>query len=136
MTVNLSYLRYIESKQKGLLTWLLQQLSTVKLKPFKLLALATGLNSCQITLLMLFEAVRLEENGKVKYELLNSYQVTVTNIEGKWFFYAEEHEVEELIEMGYQTKDGFKALKDAKKAAESFCESFRETFEEAEAENT
>ncbi len=83
-----------------------------------------------------FEAVRLEENGKVKYELLNSYQVTVTNIEGKWFFYAEEHEVEELIEMGYQTKDGFKALKDAKKAAESFCESFRETFEEAEAENT
>jgi hypothetical protein len=58
--------------------------------------------------------------------------VGVTKIDGAWFVWAEEHEPDELIKQGYQTEEGFKTLRDAKAAAESFGEYFESCWKEAE----
>lgn len=70
----------------------------------------------------------------VEMDSTNGYAITITKEDGAWFFYAEEHDIDELVKMGHQPEEGFKTLKAAKEAAEEWGELFESLWLQAELE--
>lgn len=65
----------------------------------------------------------------------DSYKIYVDKREdGRWQFWAEEHEPRELIIMGDQAPEGYATLDEAQYAAEQFGKSFEESAKESDAE--
>lgn len=79
-----------------------------------------------------FEAIYIHHEDRMECSTLDHYQISVTKENGAWFAYAEEHDVDELVRSGYQPKEGFKTLKEAKAAAEAFGEHFEACWKECE----
>lgn len=73
-------------------------------------------------------------SGAVELEPGDGYAITITKENGRYIFFAEEHETEELIAMGYHAPEGYRTLKECKKAAQEFGYSFEQTYLEAELE--
>lgn len=68
-----------------------------------------------------FEGIYKElGDDRASYVPVDTYQVSATKQDGRWFVFAEEHETQELIRMGEQPSDGFRTLAEAKSAAEAF----------------
>ena len=75
-----------------------------------------------------FEAVYTQTEELLTVSTLSDYQISITKEDGRWFVYAEEHDISDID----QPEDGCKTLAEAKEYAERLGEYFESCWKECE----